>query len=39
MNSEKANRKVRGDWWRPTKNPPIAKLIFSVVPSIKEVLE
>ena len=39
MNPEKANKKVRGDRWRPTKNPPMAKLVFSVVPGIKEVLE
>ena len=39
MNPEKANRKVRGDWWRPAKNPLMAKLVFSVVPSINEVLE
>ena len=37
MNPKKANRKVRGDRWRPVKNPPMVKLVFSVVPSIKEV--
>ena len=39
MNPEKANRKVRGDRWRPAKNPPMAKLVFFVVPSVKEVSE
>ena len=39
MNPEKANRKVRGDQWMPAKNPPMAKLVFFVVPSIKEVSE
>ena len=37
MNPEKAKRKVRGDRWRPAKNPLMANLEFSVVPSIKEV--
>ena len=39
MNPEKANKKVRRDQWRPAKNPSMAKLVFSVVPSIKEVSE
>ena len=39
MNHEKANRKVRGDRCRPAKNPPMAKLVYYVVPSIKEVSE
>ena len=39
MNLEKANRKVRGDRWRPAKNPLMAKLVFSVVPGVKEVSE
>ena len=39
MNPEKANRKVREDRWRPAKNPPMAKLVFFVVPSVKEVSE
>ena len=28
VNPEKTNSKVIGDRWRPTKNPPIAKLAF-----------
>ena len=39
MNPEKANRKVSGDRWRPAKNPPMAKLVFSMVLNIKEVSE
>ena len=39
VNPEKANRKVRGDQWMPAKNPLMAKLVFFVVPSIKEVSE
>ena len=31
--------KVRGDWWRLAKNPPMAKLVFSMVPNVKEVSE
>ena len=27
MNPEKVNNKVRGDRWRPAKNPPMAKLV------------
>ena len=29
VNPEKTNSKVRGDRWRPAKNPPMAKLVFS----------
>ena len=39
MNPKKANKEVREDWWRLAKNPPMAKLEFSVVPSIQEVSE
>ena len=39
VNPEKANSKVRGDWWRPAKNPLMAKLVFFVVQNIKEVSE
>ena len=38
-NPEKINSKVRGDRWRPAKNPPMAKLVFSMVPNEKEVSE
>ena len=39
MNPEKANKKVKGDRWRPAKNPPMAKLVFFVVLNVKEVSE
>ena len=39
VNPERMNSKVRGDRWRPAKNPPMAKLVFSMVPNEKEVSE
>ena len=39
MNLEKVNRKVRGDWWKSAKNPSMAKFVFSMVPSKKEVFK
>ena len=39
MNPEKANRKIRGDRWRPANNPLMAKFVFFVIPSIMEVSE
>ena len=39
VNPERVNKKVRGDQWRLAKNPLMAKLVFSMVPSIKEVSE
>ena len=34
--SRRDEHKVRGDWGRPAKNPPMVKLVFFVIPICME---
>ena len=38
LDPKKTDTKIRGDRWRSAKGPPMAKSMYFVIPSKKEVL-